>query len=227
MIDSAHSPTLPWERVDERSPIAARMAATTARSIVERRFEAGTLLTEADLANELGASRTPAREAMLQLERWSLVRLPPKKGAIVSPLTIEERRDALAVRVMFESDAIAALASRPDDLAELGTRIQTDLQRQHEAIATNDLLAFASADYAFHARIIQSGGNRVVMELLDTLGPRLARLTYLAVTEHPQQISTYLEEHTRLAECALSGNWSGFATRIRQHINAAHFGAGA
>src|SRR5690625_7883968 len=74
------------------------MAAWAAREIIERRFEPGELLTEADLAEAQKASRTPAREAMLQLERWRLVRLVPKKGAIVTTVTSCERRDLLAVR---------------------------------------------------------------------------------------------------------------------------------
>ena len=79
--------TLPWQRTDDTAPIASRMAAWAAREIIERRFEPGELLTEADLAEAQKASRTPAREAMLQLERWRLVRLVPKKGAIVTTVT--------------------------------------------------------------------------------------------------------------------------------------------
>ena len=74
------SPTLPWLDTSENLPIAAQIAARTARRITEGAIEPGELLREVDLAAEHGASRTPAREAMLQLETWGLVRLLPKIG---------------------------------------------------------------------------------------------------------------------------------------------------
>src|SRR5699024_12284625 len=103
--------TLPWALSDDSAPIESRMAAWAAREIIERRFEPGELLTEAGRAEAQKTSRTPAREAMLQLERWRLVRLVPKKGAIVTTVTSRERRDLLAVRAMFEVDAVEALTA--------------------------------------------------------------------------------------------------------------------
>ena len=89
------SAALPWERLGERSSLGSRMAAATAREIIGGEREPGAWLTETDLAAAGGASRTPAREAMLLLERWGLVRLIRKKGAVVTPLTAKERRDLL------------------------------------------------------------------------------------------------------------------------------------
>ncbi|MBM9468206.1 GntR family transcriptional regulator [Nakamurella leprariae] len=220
-------PTLPWERADDRGPLAARMAADAARAVVERRYPAGMLLTEADLAVATGASRTPAREAMLQLEAWGLVRLAPKKGAVVTAVTVEERRDLLAARAMFEIEAVAVIARGDADLAALAADIDDSLRRQRTALERGDLVGFAGGDYAFHARIIASGGNAVVGRLLDTLGPRLARLTHEVVLERPDRLATLLAEHEELAERAGSGDAVGFAELVRRHIAAGHFpGAG-
>lgn len=223
ILESVSTPlTLSWERLDDRSPLSARVAANAARLIVERRYEAGSLVTEADLALEQGVSRTPAREAMLQLESWALVRLLPKKGAVVRPVTLEERRDLLAVRAMFEVDAVTALTNRPAEVAGLAEDLERQLERQREALGAADPLSFASADYAFHARIIHGGGNSVVAALLDTLGPRLARMTYLAAIENPRQLSRLLAEHEQLAQRARAGDPAGFATLVREHITAGH-----
>src|SRR5699024_12605542 len=67
------------------------------------------LLGEADLAAEHGASRTPAREAMLQLETWGLGRLIPKKGALVTTPTAREREELLSVRAMLEGHAVSRI----------------------------------------------------------------------------------------------------------------------
>ncbi|WP_444963814.1 GntR family transcriptional regulator [Nocardiopsis sp. M1B1] len=240
-------PALPWERPDDRSPLSHRLAADTARAVIERRHPAGTLLTETDLAAAHGASRTPAREAMLRLHSWGLVRLLPKKGAIVSEATPRERRDLLALRAMLEVEAVRTLAADPGR----GSRTATDqeggprtgqedgpatgpetglaadleviLARQRAALESHDVLDFAGADYAFHARVIQSGGNHVVAELLDTLGPRWARLTYLAVTENPPRLETFLREHEGLTARALAGDVEGFSALVRSHIEYGHF----
>ena len=134
--------TLPWQRIDDSAPIAVRMAAATAREIIEGRHEPGDLLIESDLAAAHNASRTPAREAMLQLERWRLVRLVPKKGALVTTVTGKERRDLLAVRSMFEIDAVETL-SDSGDLAALAADLRTLLGEQRKALGAGDPLGFA------------------------------------------------------------------------------------
>ena len=234
--------TLPWERTDDSSPIASRMAAWAAREIIERRYEPGTLLTEADLANAQKASRTPAREAMLQLERWRLVRLVPKKGALVTTVTGKERKDLLSVRAMFEIDAVQAITSAAGDqssgatgtggfgtepagttLEPLAADLRTLLDRQREALSSGRQLDFASVDYAFHARIIRSGGNAVVDEMLTTMGPRLARLTFLAITDTNGPLDDLVDEHARLTDLAERGEVEQFGQLVHAHIDASHF----
>ena len=210
---------LPWDALTDRSPVAARIAAAAARAVVEGRHDAGALLTEAELAAAAGASRTPAREAMLQLEAWGLVRLLPKKGAVVLPVTHEERRDLLAVRAMLEADAVAAAPGVPAGLAE---DLDALLEQQRAALAAGDALAFAGGDHAFHARIVASGGNAVVSGIVAGLGPRLARLTYEAVTARPDRLAVLLREHEALAAQALAGDGPGFARSVRQHLAAGH-----
>lgn len=214
--------TLPWETLTDRSVVAVRMSAWAAREIIEGRYEPGALVTEADLASEFGASRTPAREAMLQLERWRLVRLVPKKGAIVTTVSAAQRRDLLAVRAMFESDAISSVHGDPEGLAALAADLRTLLSLQREALEKRDPLAFASVDYAFHARIIAAGGNGVVAGLLETLGPRLARLTFDTVIEHPDALDAFWRDHDELTRLAGEGRADEFAAVVRRHIRSGH-----
>lgn len=213
---------LPWERVDERSPLALQIAAATARDIIELRIPSGEFLTEAGLAAAAEASRTPAREAMLQLEAWSLVRLLPKKGAIVTSVTAKERQDMLALRAMLEIDAVESIVRGITDLDLLQDSLETALQRQRTALVKGQSLEFASADYTFHASIILHGGNTVVAGLLETLAPRIARLTYLAITEAPDRLPRLMTEHEELAKHALAGDVPNYTKLIRTHISAGH-----
>ena len=160
---------------------------------------------------------------MLQLERWRLVRLVPKKGALVTTVTGKERRDLLAVRSMFEIDAVQTLADG-GDLTALAADLSTLLGEQTTALDAGDPLGFASADlHAFHARLIRSGDNAIVIEMLTTMGPRLARLTYQVAIEAPHTLDTLLTEHETLTDRAEAGDPTGFARLVRDHIESSHF----
>lgn len=216
---------LPWERPNTTLPIAQRIASDAARHIVEKRYEAGHLLTEADLAAAAGASRTPAREAMVQLETWGLVRLMPKKGALVCALSTKDIVDLINLRTTLEVDAVTQLAHNGIELTELGTALTKILEDQRAAATAADILAFAAADFKFHANIIESGGNLLVREILTTLAPRVARLTYQVAIDNPHLIEKYLSEHEQLARLALSGDLTAFATLARNHVFEANFPA--
>src|SRR4051812_21749176 len=72
-------------------------------AILSRRFEDNELLAEGRIAQEIGVSRTPVREALLRLESEGMVRLLPKRGALVLPVSAQEWRDVLATRELVET----------------------------------------------------------------------------------------------------------------------------
>ncbi|WP_019147326.1 GntR family transcriptional regulator [Timonella senegalensis] len=215
---------LPWER-PEPQPVAQKIASDVARRIVERTpgYEPGAFLIEAEIAREAGASRTPGREAMLQLERWGLVRMIPKKGATVTLADDKEIADLISVRSMLESDATRQLsASQGESDPSLASDLRVLLDRQQASVTSQDVLAFAADDYRFHSRIIQSGGNQVVMTILDDLGPRLARILYQTVIRNPHLIEKFHKEHEQLADYLLTSDFDGFSAMARAHVFAAH-----
>lgn len=223
---------LPWElleaveRAGKSAPQAQRLAAATARVLVEGGFSSGEILTEVSLAESAGVSRTPAREAMLQLADWGLVKLIPKKGAVVTTANLKEKRDLLRVRAMFESDAVSAFRFSSVGLRDLAVELDTCLERQRQALKDQDLLGFASADFALHAAIIAAGENQVVLGVLEKLAPRLAQLTYLSCQERPDTLHVLLAEHEALAAHARSGAAREFSVAVQEHIQQHYFPQG-
>jgi len=215
-----HSPTLPWLDDRENRPIATQIAATTAKQIAEGTIEPGTLLREVDLAAAHGASRTPAREAMLQLESWGLVTLMPKKGALVTTPTAREREELLSVRAMLEGHAVSRIA--PDEIrrASLLAALVPVLEAQ-EATADRPE-EFAVHDYAFHVTLASHDDNRVVEEVLHSLGPRLFRLTHLAVLSPAADLPALHREHVELTEAVARGDVVGFREMIDRHLRTGH-----
>lgn len=221
------SPTsLPWAAEQTESaitPIAVVIAATTARRIVEGEHPPGTILTEKVIAEAEGASRTPVREAMLQLQRWGLVRLAPKKGAVVTAPTPKEKSELLQVRVMLEESAFREVVNGDANLtAELLQKLRIELDNQRSAADNGDPLAFAEADHRFHSHIIHAMGNRVVDDIFLNLAPQLARLTHEVMSNQPEKHFSVIEEHESLLVQLSNGSPESFAKQLRHHITASH-----
>jgi DNA-binding GntR family transcriptional regulator len=218
----------PWPlsaALDTTSPLARRVVATLFEQIVTGARAPGDLLTELEIAAAAGVSRTPAREALLQLEAVGLVRLMPKKGAVVTQIESEQARDLLAVRAMFETAAVRRLSFQPERAGALRDDLNARLGEQLGALQAGDLLRFAAADFAFHARIIGESGNQVISETFAQLGPRLARLAYRATTRTADALERLHAEHAQLIELACAGRAAEFEAALATHIHDARGGA--
>src|SRR6476660_9315497 len=98
----------------KQPPAADRVYTHVKQGVLERRYEGGTLLTEGELAEAVGVSRTPVREALLRLEVEGLIRLYPKKGALVVPVSAQEAHDVVEARALIEEWAAGRAWARRD-----------------------------------------------------------------------------------------------------------------
>ena len=103
----------------EHCSAADRVYEHVRSGILTRRYPDNELLSEGMLASETGVSRTPVREALLRLEAQGMIRLLPKRGALVLPVTAQEWRDVLATRLLVEEHCTRSviLAGRGQSLA--------------------------------------------------------------------------------------------------------------
>ncbi|MGO1561140.1 Transcriptional regulator, GntR family [Actinomycetales bacterium JB111] len=209
---------LPWQNGD--GLIAERVAGRVAREIAEGDIEPGEVLTEVAIAARTGVSRTPVREAMLQLDRWGLVRLAPKKGAVVTSPTARDQAELLAVRAMLETSAARSTAAADVSRGALVSALRENLAEQRAAVGESR--TFATLDFVFHSLVIGHDDNRVVAEISRTLGPRLYRLTRLAVSARSQDLAGLLDEHVALTDALDDGDPERYARLVAQHIDQGH-----
>jgi DNA-binding GntR family transcriptional regulator len=211
---------LPWNESEGGRSVADRIVRDVGDRIVQGDIAPGALLTEAEVALRHGASRTPAREALLRLESWGLVRLMPKKGAIVTVPTGAERRDLLAVRSMLERNAVEGVvadeARRTRLVAELGALLEEQARRVESP------REFATLDYAFHRRIVRDDGNAVIAEIATALAPRLLRLTHRAVEANAGRLARLQAEHVELAQAIERADPAAYARLVAAHLEAGH-----
>lgn len=201
-----------------RTTAAGRLAESLSWQIITGRIAPGAVLTEVEVAAEAGLSRTPVREAMLQLERWGLVRLLPKKGAVVPELTAEDAEDLMALRALLEADALRATSGRPDRLADLVRALEENLAGQRAALERGELTEFSALDVAFHMWVIATGRNRAVDEVMQHFAPRFARIIHAVTRSDRARVALYLRGHERIAEHLAAGRTDAALAALREHL---------
>ncbi|MFI6336050.1 GntR family transcriptional regulator [Streptomyces sp. NPDC050535] len=215
-MPSAPSPAATPTMSVKQPPAADRVYAHIKRGVLERRYEGGTLLTEGELAEAVGVSRTPVREALLRLEVEGLIRLYPKKGALVLPVSAQEIADVVETRQLVESHAARkAVPASPRLIA----RLEELLAQQKEQAAAGDLAAAAVTDRCFHAEIVRSGGNEILSRLYDQLRDRQLRMGVAVMHAHPDRITKTLTEHEQILAALRSGDAEAVVALIHGHVS--------
>ncbi|GAV42153.1 GntR family transcriptional regulator [Streptomyces acidiscabies] len=199
-----------------RQPAAERVYAHVKQGVLDRRYEGGTLLTEGELADAVGVSRTPVREALLRLEVEGLIRLYPKKGALVLPVSAQEIADVVETRLLIEKHAVRKAVPAP---AALIARLAELLERQKEEAGRGDLAAAAVTDRCFHAEIVRSGGNEILTRLYDQLRDRQLRMGVAIMHAHPDRIAKSLVEHEQILDALRSGDAEAAVSIVCRHVD--------
>jgi DNA-binding GntR family transcriptional regulator len=216
-------PPAPSPRTRPSGPSAVERAyAHVADAIISGDLAASALITEGDVAETLGLSRTPVREAFLSLEAAGLLRLFPKKGAVVTAIDDLETAELLQVRALLETKAVQLITDRPERLVTVDAELRVLIQAQADAAATGDLLTYARADHRFHSRIVDETGNRVIDDIYAKLGPRLERLVHRVAVRDPDNITRLIQEHRELADHLKAGDTAAYAAALHLHLESGH-----
>jgi DNA-binding GntR family transcriptional regulator len=197
-------------------PAADRVYSHVKQGVLDRRYEGGTLLTEGELAEAVGVSRTPVREALLRLEVEGLIKLYPKKGALVLPVSAQEIKDVVETRLLVEEHAARKAVPASAQLIE---RLEELLARQKEQAAAGDLAGAAVTDRCFHAEIVRSGGNAILSRLYDQLRDRQLRMGVAVLHSHPDRIAKTLVEHEEILDALRSGDAEAAVGIVHRHVD--------
>ncbi|MER6567373.1 GntR family transcriptional regulator [Streptomyces sp. NPDC001093] len=206
----------PARRDPKPAPATDRVYAHVKQGVLDRRYEGGTLLTEGELAEAVGVSRTPVREALLRLEAEGLIRLYPKKGAMVLPVSAQEIADVVETRQLVEEHAARKAVPAPPGLLQRLTEL---LELQKTQAAAGDLAAAAVTDRSFHAEIVRSGGNEILSRLYDQLRDRQLRMGVAVMHSHPDRIAKTLAEHEEILNALRAGDAEAAVAAVHRHVS--------
>ena len=197
---------------------SARVYAVLKHDILDGRAAGGSFITEGELAAATGVSRTPVREALLRLEVEGLVRLYPKKGALVVAVSADEARDVLEARLVIEEWAAGAMwKRRVEVLPELGQL----LAAMRAARAAEDMGAFVEHDRLFHEVIVAAAGNSVLTRTYQGLRDRQLTIVATQLRMSPARLDRALRSHAELLTLLEGGTKAGFVRATRSHVQSA------
>jgi DNA-binding GntR family transcriptional regulator len=212
----------PADAPDSTAPAADRAYALTKELVLTGELPGGHLFSEGDIAGRLGVSRTPVREAFLRLQAEDLLRLVPKRGAIVVPVPPGEAEDVLDAREAVEVAAVRRLLRRTDLVPAAVDALRAALRVQVEHAEAGDLRAFAEADEAFHRTIVAAGRNALTMRFYATLADRQRRMSMHVLGPAPEKGAVVLQDHAQLVAIIEAGDEPAFGPALRAHLDRAH-----
>ena len=159
--------------MNEYLPLRDVVFNTLRQAILRGELKPGERLMEIQLANKLGVSRTPIREAIRKLELEGLVLMIPRKGAEVAEITEKSLRDVLEVRRALEELAVQLACSKitKEEIREL-ERVAKEFQ---QVVNSSDITEIAEVDVCFHDIIYTATDNQKLIQLLNNLREQMYR----------------------------------------------------
>ena len=211
--DILHIAPVPAETLPRRALLREDVLARLRDAIVDGTLAPGEQLRDGDLAAWLGVSRTPVREALLELGRAGLVRAVPGRSTAVAPVDAAAVRDAQAVVAAMHALAVREAVPRlsPGDLDAMRAA-NADFAAAHRR---GDVDAAMDADDRFHRVAIDVSGNRAVAGVLAQYEPVLRRAERLRFGSHEGEASA--ARHAQLIELCAAGD-ADAAARLTEQI---------
>ncbi len=202
--------------MNEYLPLRDVVFQTLRQAILRGELQPGERLMEIQLANKLGVSRTPIREAIRKLELEGLVLMIPRKGAEVAEITEKSLRDVLEVRGSLEELAVELACERITQ--EQMEELKSAAKEFEITLKNGDLTEYAEADVKFHDVIYQATDNMRLIQLLYNLREQMYRyrVEYLKRTEVH---SSLLDEHQVIIATLENRDKEAAKQAIRKHVD--------
>jgi DNA-binding GntR family transcriptional regulator/NAD(P)-dependent dehydrogenase (short-subunit alcohol dehydrogenase family) len=184
-------------------------------SIVSLERPPGQRLSEAELARDLGVSRTPVREAIIQLRTDGLVEVTPQLGSFVSKISLRSVREAQFAREALECAAVRVAAQRLD--AATVERLRQNIALQRAAQGSSDLEQFYRHDEEFHRELVAASGYSGISELLDRSRAHLNRVRRLSLPV-PDVIEELIDQHSAVLQALERNDVDQAEASLRHHL---------
>lgn len=201
---------------DEYLPLRDVVFNTLRQEILTGKLKPGERLMEIHLANKLGVSRTPIREAIRKLELEGLVIMIPRRGAEVAQITLKSLEDVMEVRRALDVLAIELACDRMTD--EALEELHKACENFNLAVETKDTRKIAEADVEFHDLIVHSTDNNRLIQLVNNLSEQMYRYRFEYLKDETTH-GTLKEEHLEMYKSIVNKDKDTAAKTVVKHID--------
>jgi DNA-binding GntR family transcriptional regulator len=185
--------------------------------IVRAELAPGERLSETELGDRLGVSRTPVREALGRLRDDRLVEVRPQIGTFVSRISPRAVSDAQFIREALECTAVRVSAELADE--ESMAQIEENLRAQERAVARTDIDSWQLLDDTFHRYLCDLSGHPAVWPVNERAKSHLNRLRRLSLTM-PDYLSTMVDAHRAVSDAVGVHDPDAAEVALREHLRA-------
>lgn len=202
--------------MNEFLPLRDVVFNTLRQAILTGELKPGERLMEIHLANRLGVSRTPIREAIRKLELEGLVTMIPRRGAEVAQITEKSMNDVLEVRRAMDALCVELACDRITD--EETQALKQACDAFEEAVKSKDVKRIAQADVELHDIIVQATGNQRLVQLVNNLSEQMYRYRFEYIKDFSQH-ERLMEEHRIIYESIVKKDKETASQAARMHID--------
>ena len=200
-------------RNDSRSTGTAY--ATIKRRILDNEYAPGMQIPEQVLADSLGISRTPAREALVRLAQEGLIEIIPRHGMRVLPISAGDMKEIYEVLVSLEPMATELLALKKPQRSDVAGLTEA-CDEMELALEADDLDAWARADEKFHFQLVELCGNRRLANMVMAVWEQSHRARMITLKLRPKPVES-TREHRAVVEAILAGDVAVARELYREH----------
>ena len=206
---------MPLTETTKRLTLTEQVFSQLRELVLTNQLQVGGYFLEQELAQMLGSSRTPLREAVIRLEQEGLVTIVPRRGVYIRPVSADEMHDIYEVLSWLEAAAIAAACTR--DVAESTlTELELTYTAMQEVLQSGDLEVWAINDKRFHQILAELSNNNELIRLFNSYWDKTDRVRMMTLRiRKPTKQST--EDHRRLIEALRTGNSETAVAMNREH----------
>jgi len=205
---------------ERRNTISAKAYAELREAIITARILPGAGLAETDVAQAMGVSRTPVREAFARLFDEGLIEISPQTGTRVSLIDMTRVREAVFIRSTLESAVIAGSGVVPD--AGVLDEIELSVRAQERLVDSDDMGALHRADMAFHSGLLAAFAHPRAWTACQHVSADMMRVQFL-IGMKPAHIRAIVSEHRAVLEEVRAGKTGEAARLLAAHIRNVDF----
>lgn len=202
--------------LDRSKALSTQLYQLLRDAIVTMTLQPDDVVFERALADALGISRTPVREALLQLAREELVRIAAQSGTFVAPVKREQFAESALIRQVLE---IASIRRAADIISTRELEQLHDIQEAHRrAIERNNAVAAIACDNAFHATVCTAARLPRVQQLVEFARAPIDRVRHVTVRD-PVVADVTLKQHQRVLDALEKHDADAAEQALREHLD--------